>query len=265
MVGRRRPSNSLTRSSIIRARQGALIFQDKAALQGGLTPPPEGSSAFVVKAKGDDPLYQSLLRDSNFFALLLRCDQDLADEVQQVGCAACGGALHRADYRRKPRGGPLDLRAELVVRRSFCCAVEGCRQRSTPPSLRFLGRKVYFGVAVLLLPMLMEGPTPRRLAQLQEVYGVSLRTLRRWRQWWRESFGTTRFFVAARAGFARSVAAGALPGGLFEAFSPMTALADRVVAILRFLLPVTGGSSSQNAPAFCGSPETRRRCDSTSG
>jgi hypothetical protein len=25
---------------------------------------------------------------------------------------------------------------------SFCCAVGGCRKRTTPPSLRFLGRKV---------------------------------------------------------------------------------------------------------------------------
>ena len=32
---------------------------------------------------------------------------------------------------------------------------------TTPPSLRFLGRKVYYGVAVVLLPLLMEGPIRR--------------------------------------------------------------------------------------------------------
>ena len=36
----------------------------------------------------------------------------------------------------------------------------------TPSSLRFLGRKVFFGVLVLLLPVLREGPTPERLARL---------------------------------------------------------------------------------------------------
>lgn len=209
-------------------------------------------------------MYQSLLLDSSFFAQLLRCDQDRANEVGQAGCAACGGVLHRADYRRKPRGGPAGLAAEYAVRHSFCCAVEGCRRRATPPSLRFLGRKVYFSVVVLLLPILMEGPTPRRLARLQEVFKVSLRTLRRWRQWWRESFGATRFFAAARARFASPVAAETLPGGLLEAFGEVATLADRVMAVLRFILPVSGGSSAQSAAAFCGSSETRRRCDSTS-
>ena len=60
------------------------------------------------------------------------------------------------------------------MRQSVCCAMEGCRRRANPPSLRFLGRQVYFGALVLLLPILMEGPTPRRVARLREVYDVKL-------------------------------------------------------------------------------------------
>jgi hypothetical protein len=107
-------------------------------------------------------LYQALLRDSSLFDLLLRFDEDLAEEARTAGCA-CGGALHRACYERKPRGGPAGLGPAHAVRFSYCCEKEGCRRRTTPGSLRFLGRKVFFGVVVLLVPVLRDGPTPKRL------------------------------------------------------------------------------------------------------
>jgi hypothetical protein len=110
-------------------------------------------------------LYQFLVQDSRCFDLLLRLDEDLAAEARRAGCQ-CGGLLHGARYVRKPRGGPAGLSAETAVRFSFCCATEGCRRRTTPPSLRFLGRKVFFGVVVLLVPALRDGPTPERLARL---------------------------------------------------------------------------------------------------
>jgi hypothetical protein len=34
---------------------------------------------------------------------------------------------------------------------SFCCDRDGCRNRATPPSVRFLGRKVYLGAVVMLI------------------------------------------------------------------------------------------------------------------
>lgn len=207
----------------------------------------------------DSSLYQTLLEDSRFFDLLLQLDNDLAAQARQVGCE-CGGVLHSARYRRKPRGGPRELGAEHAVRASFCCAVEGCRRRVTPPSLRFLGRKVFFGVLVLLLPVLMEEPTRRRLARLQECYAVSLRTLRRWRRWWQQSFAASRFFAAARGDFAQPVAADALPGALLMAFATLQRAGERVMAILRWLLPLSGGSSRQMERAFCGPPATRRGC-----
>ena len=97
-------------------------------------------------------MYQRLLREASFFELLLQFDEDLAGEVREAGCP-CGGVLHSARYPRKPRGGPESLGREHAMRASFCCAEDGCRRRATPPSLRFLGRKVFFGVVVLLLPI----------------------------------------------------------------------------------------------------------------
>jgi hypothetical protein len=188
-------------------------------------------------------LYQTLLLDSSFFALLLRFDEDLAAQVRQARCVVCGGALHSARYRRKPRGGPEGLGAEYGLRQSFCCAAEGCRRRATPPSLRFLGRKVFFGLWVLLLPVLREGPTPQRLSRLEELFAVSRRTLLRWRRWWREAVPHSRFWQARRGDWASPVPLATLPGALLAGFSHLAAAGERVLAALRWLAPLGAGAA----------------------
>jgi hypothetical protein len=186
-------------------------------------------------------LYQTLLRDTSFFALLLRCDEDLAAQARAARCPTCGGALHSAHYRRKPRGGPDELGAQYELRQSFCCAVEGCRRRVTPPALRFLGRKVFFSVWVLLLPVLREGPTAQRLSRLEEVFAVSRRTLLRWRRWWREVVPASRFWQARSGDWTLPVAPEALPGSLIAAFSHLAPASQRVLAVLRWLVLPTCG------------------------
>lgn len=188
-------------------------------------------------------MYQTLLRDSSLLALLLRFDQDLAAQARQDGCR-CGGTLHRAPYRRKPGGGPVPLAAELCWRDSFCCSVEGCRKRLTPPSLRFLGRKVFFGLWVLLLPVLREGPHRHSVRRLQEMFQVGPRTLRRWQRWWRESVPQSRFWQARRGDWVLPVAGEALPGSLLAAFGSIAQPAERVLAVLRWLAPMRPGCGS---------------------
>lgn len=185
-------------------------------------------------------MYQALLRDSSFFDLLLRLDEDLAEEARRLGCG-CGGALHRACYERKPRGGPAGLGPEHAVRFSYCCDKEGCRRRVTPRSLRFLGRKVFFSVVVLLVPVLRDGPAPKRLERLCAEFAVSLRSLRRWMRWWRETFPASRFWLASRGRFARPVASQALPFSLCSAFDGVEETPSRVLAVLRLLAPITTG------------------------
>jgi hypothetical protein len=104
-----------------------------------------------------------------------------------------------------------------------------------------LGRKVYFGVVVLLVPVLRDGPTPKRLARLSSEFSVSLRTLRRWIRWWRETFGTSRFWLGSQGLFARPVASQALPYSLLLAFQGLGEAPARALAALRFLTPITGG------------------------
>jgi hypothetical protein len=185
------------------------------------------------------PLYRDLLTDATFHQLLLACDRDLADTARGAGCKRCNGVVHSAHYWRKPRGRPCRLGREHDRRFSFCCAVDGCRSRATPPSLRFLGPKVYIAAIVVLIAILRHGATALRMRELTEVIGVDRRTVERWRTWWRDSFTATPFWQVARAAFMPPVDAGRLPAALIERFAGDDA--DRLVALLRFMCPITGG------------------------
>jgi len=190
-------------------------------------------------------VYQALLADTRFHELLLAFDHDLATGARAAGCTRCGGVLHSARFRRKPRGGPAGLGEAYDQRLSFCCAVELCRKRMTPPSLRFLGRKVYLGAVVVLVSTMRHGATPARLRQLAAHVGVSPRTVGRWRQWWRNAFPAMPFWRMASAGFMPPVERDHLPAALLERFSGGAAM--QLIALLRWLAPITGGALAMHA------------------
>ncbi len=182
-------------------------------------------------------MYQTLLNDSRLYKLLFRIDQYLAAEAQARGCP-CGGRLHSARYPRKPRGVSPDLTEEYGLRFSFCCAEEGCRGRTTPPSFRFLGRKVFVSVAVILVTVLRHGPTPTRIAKLHELVGVSARTIYRWRSWWQDTFVRTPFWKAARGFLRVPIEERSLPLSLLESF-PVNPERRKLLRLLRFICPLT--------------------------
>ncbi len=182
-------------------------------------------------------MYQNLLKDANLAWLLIKIDEELAEKERRGRCGWCGGVLHRAYYSRHPRG-PFCVGTKHVRRASFCCAEEGCRRRATPPSVLYLGRKVYVGAVVVLLTALRCGPTPKRVARIEEAWGVDGRTLRRWRRWWTESFVRSPFWRATRARFSGRVGEGELPFSLVEAFD-VSAGVERLVELLRWLSPVS--------------------------
>jgi hypothetical protein len=196
-------------------------------------------------------LYLTWLADARLYEVLARIDADLAETARQAGCRVCGDVLHRAPFPRKPRGGPAGLPGEYDRRHSFCCAVDDCRKRRTPPSVRFLGRKVYLGAVVVLATALRHGPTPTRAARLRELVGVDARTLARWRQWWRETFAESRWWQAMRGHFASPVPTAALPDSLLRRFAGDSW--EPLVALLRFVAPTT--TVSNGAAVF----EGRRR------
>ncbi len=182
-------------------------------------------------------MYPTMFGDSRLFQMLFELDEVVAEGARREGCR-CGGVLHRAAYERKPRGGPVVLGDRGALRFSFCCARDGCRRRTTPPSLRFLGRKVFLGVVVLLGPVLSGTARGTERRDLQASLGVSRRTLRRWARWWRETFPSTPQWAAASARFATPVSLETMPGSLLDAFVSSSA-EGRVIAALALVAGLT--------------------------
>lgn len=183
-------------------------------------------------------MYHKLLLDASFWAFLFQIDEELAEGQRAEQCPGCGGRLHSANYPRKPRG-PRNLPEQYRYRLSFCCDRDGCRKRVTPPSVRFLGRKVYLGAVVILVSAMRQGPTPRRIRELKERFGVSRRTIYRWREFWNEHFPQTTFWKTERARLVPVVKIVDFPRSLFEAFVRADGDRDGWEKLLRFLSPIT--------------------------
>lgn len=180
-------------------------------------------------------MYHALLKDPRFLAALLGLDRELAAAARAAGCD-CGGPLHQGNFVRKPRGGPKEQAEGAQIRLSFCCGREGCRKRKTPASVRFLGRRVYWGVVVLIGAAFEGGVTARRVRELGELigYAIDRRTLRRWVIWWREGLPKSRIWKVMKGLFSRKVAADRLPLSLLEMMAGPDA-AMRVTGVLEFL------------------------------
>jgi len=183
-------------------------------------------------------MYHELLFDATFWAFLLGIDQELAEAARAEKCPSCGCHLHHANYPRKPRG-PRNLPEEYRYRLSFCCAGDGCRKRVTPPSVRFLGRKVYLGAVVILVSAMRQGPTPRRVRELTELFGADRRTIYRWRDFWNEHFPKTTFWKLARARLVPVHEIVDFPRSLLEAFVHAGNDRDGWERLLCFLSPIT--------------------------
>lgn len=168
-------------------------------------------------------MYAEVLRDPAFFLLLQRIDEEFATERKREGCRHCGAALHVADFPRKPRGCPAAVVEEFSWRFSFTCG--RCDQRATSVSVRFLGRRVY--VAVVL--MLLSPPQGTATCRVCDQLGVAPRTVRRWRQWWTQEFVHTPLWQVMRTRFMPPVLTAQLPASLLdrlEASSPSEGLSQ---------------------------------------
>jgi hypothetical protein len=181
-------------------------------------------------------MYHDLFRDARFWTFLWKVDEDLAKCARHQGCS-CGGRLHCANYPRKPRGGE-NLPDSYQYRLSFCCDRDGCRKRTTPPSVRFLGRKVYLSVVVILVAAMRQGPSPRRVHELRQWLGVDRRTMDRWREFWQEHVPQTPFWKVNRGRFVR-LAMADLPRALWEAFVHQPDCHEQWRQLLLFLAPIT--------------------------
>ncbi len=188
-------------------------------------------------------MYPTLVRDARFYEFQLETDRMLLAEARKEVCSICGDVLHSGNFRRKPRGGPAGMGEDADLRYSLCCADLECRTRHTPPSLRFLGRRVYLGAVVVIVSAMRHGASPARMRKLRELFGVSRRTVERWRIWWRTAFAESRCWREAAAKLIPPVELARLPASLLERF--LGNEEERLILLLRLLGPMTGGASLQ--------------------
>lgn len=174
----------------------------------------------------------AVLQDPAFFRLLTRIDEELAAATRLGGCRFCEGALHVADYPRKPRGCPAAVQEAYSRRLSFTCA--RCERRATSPSVRFAGRRVYLAVVL----MLVSPPGSASAQALRARLRIASVTLKRWRKWWREGFAATPFWQSVRERFMPPVTIGELPQSLLERFEA-SAMMARLAQALRFIAPLS--------------------------
>jgi hypothetical protein len=174
----------------------------------------------------------ALLQDPAFFRLLTRIDDALAARTRKGRCPKCDGPLHVADFPRKPRGCPPSVREAYSWRPSFTCG--WCDARSTPVSVRFLGRRVYVAVAL----MLVSPPAGSAAGALAQQLSVPARTVRRWCSWWHNDFQRTVFWQSVRERFMPPVPAETLPQSLFARFQGRTCR-RRLIRLLRFICPLS--------------------------
>ncbi len=182
----------------------------------------------------------AFLADPGFHRYLKEADLAIAETVRKAGCP-CGGKLHYANYPRKPRGLSIPHNDDFCLRYSLCCDREGCRRRCTPPSLCFLGRKVYWSVFIILITALEHGLSPRRRAALADHFDLSPKTFYRWQRWWRETFVAGSVWRAWRCQWLPPVCVEELPGGLLHRLQG-EGLKERLFALLIHLLPLTTDS-----------------------
>jgi hypothetical protein len=179
-------------------------------------------------------------------------DEAVMQRVAAEGCQLCDGPLHRSDYNRKPRGAliaPAGEEEAFVRRFSLCCGREGCRKRATPPSVRFLGRRVYLGVVVIVASLV--ALSLRAAGEVRQRTGVPVQTVRRWLGWWQGSFLKTAEFMTICARIV-GVEVGRVPASIVERLEGTgTEPAQRM---LELLAPLTTGSVPDGSRFLRGAP-----------
>ncbi len=178
------------------------------------------------------------MNDPRFYSFQLQIDRDIANQVRQNHCFYCGSALHSADYPRKPRGPRKLITENYKLRFSFCCAKDGCRRRNTPPSIRFLGPKVYLGFVIILVTALEHGLSNKRRQYLMEQLDISPQTFYRWKKWWIETFANSSCWQERRGHFIPPLDVQQFPGAILGKLTGHD-LVQRLYQFLQLLLPIT--------------------------
>lgn len=181
-------------------------------------------------------MFDSFEMGIEFFEGLVAIDEAIVERAAREPCRYCNGPLYRGDHPRKPRGGSFAMATGAFDRRfNLCCGRDGCRRRSMPPSVRFLGRRVYLGAVVIMASAI--ALTTMAVAAAVRTSGVPARTTRRWLRWWRGPFTTSAAFVELSARFVAAPERRRLPVSVLERLAEPWPVA--IAKLLAWLAPIT--------------------------
>jgi len=161
-------------------------------------------------------MLSDVLKNSQFFFQLYNIDRQNAEKCKEKRCPYCGGPLHYANYARKPRGELVDLPEEYCIKFSLCCGRDGCRHRTTPPSCRFMDRKVYWYCAILIIMTLRYNGAS--IYSLCKKFKISNKTINRWITFFQTIFPSLPQWQRIRGLIPSSVKNSELPVGLVNYF-----------------------------------------------
>jgi hypothetical protein len=163
--------------------------------------------------------YLDLVCRVTLFRALHAVDRELAEAERDKRCPVngCGGPLHWATFERNPRGDEVEALPEEYCRRlGLCCG--WCRKRVLPPSTLFLGRRVYWGCAVMLVTAAAQGLESCTIAELCRRFEVSRRTVKRWVSFFEILFPASHQWQRLRGRVGVQVRDDDLPRGLLAWF-----------------------------------------------
>ncbi len=113
-----------------------------------------------------------------------------------------------------------------------------------PPSVLFLGRRVYFAcVVVLVLAFHQQRPDSWCFRRLRSLLDVSPLTVKRWMDWFRDAFPSSEAWTRARGLFPASLRNDELPSSLFAVLTSEPPEVSEIAGCVSF---VTTGASPPN-------------------
>jgi len=177
------------------------------------------------------------LKKKSLFNHLYTVDRKIAEQYSELPCPHCGGPLHFANYPRKPRGEPDGLPEECFIRFSLCCGTEGCRCRLMPPSCRFLDRKVYWHVVIIVVISEFQNKAgATNVFKLSKLFDIPHNTITRWIDFYQNVFPASIEWQSIRGQAAAFIKNNELPSNLLNHFLKLKSSAkEALFSCLKFL------------------------------
>lgn len=181
-------------------------------------------------------MLSEVLKNKSFFHHLYTIDKEIAEHCRKMPCPYCNGPLYFANYLRKLRGARDGLPEEYFTRFSLCCGREGCRHRVTPPSCRFMDRKVYWHGVILIIVSTWQQNKASSIFKLSKLSDVTRNTIKRWILFYQDIFPSSRQWLRVRGLIPAFIKNNELPSSLINYFLSIKSCAeDALAACLKFL------------------------------